>query len=59
MFHLSAPVGTILLDLEEKSLAGIANQVLDQMVFEGQLKTDDRELVLRTLLLQHRYGLMR
>nr|XP_020654987.1 band 3 anion transport protein isoform X3 [Pogona vitticeps] len=45
--------GTILLDLEEKSLAGIANQVLDQMVFEGQLKTDDRELVLRTLLLQH------
>lgn len=50
-------LGTILLDLQEKCLAGIANQVLDQMVFEGQLKTDDRELVLRTLLLQHRYGL--
>ncbi|KAJ7313533.1 hypothetical protein JRQ81_004992 [Phrynocephalus forsythii] len=45
--------GTILLDLQEKSLAGIANQVLDQMVFEGQLKTEDREMVLRTLLLQH------
>ncbi|XP_060637112.2 band 3 anion transport protein isoform X3 [Anolis sagrei] len=45
--------GTVLLDLPEKSLAGIANQVLDQMIYEGQLKPEDREMVLRTLLLQH------
>uniref|UniRef100_A0A803TIE7 Solute carrier family 4 member 1 (Diego blood group) n=1 Tax=Anolis carolinensis TaxID=28377 RepID=A0A803TIE7_ANOCA len=45
--------GTVLLDLPERSLAGIANQVLDQMIYEGQLKPEDREMVLRTLLLQH------
>ncbi|KAH0626910.1 hypothetical protein JD844_002204 [Phrynosoma platyrhinos] len=37
--------GTILLDLPERSLAGIANQVLDQMIYEGQLKPEDREMV--------------
>ncbi|XP_033027136.1 band 3 anion transport protein isoform X3 [Lacerta agilis] len=45
--------GTVLLDLQEKSLAGIANQMLDEMIHEGKIKPDDRELVLRTLLLQH------
>ncbi|XP_066487413.1 band 3 anion transport protein isoform X2 [Tiliqua scincoides] len=45
--------GCVLLDLPERSLAGITNQVLDQMILEGQLKPEDRELLLRTLLLQH------
>ncbi|XP_028557596.2 band 3 anion transport protein isoform X1 [Podarcis muralis] len=45
--------GTVLLDLQEKSLAGIAHQMLDEMIHEGKIKPDDRELVLRTLLLQH------
>ncbi|XP_054848272.1 band 3 anion transport protein [Eublepharis macularius] len=45
--------GTVLLDLPERSLAGIANQMLDRMIDEGQLKPQDREAVLRTLLLQH------
>ncbi|KAG6938299.1 solute carrier family 4 member 1 (Diego blood group), partial [Chelydra serpentina] len=45
--------GTVLLDLPEKFLAGITNQLIDQMIFEGQLKAQDREAILRTLLLQH------
>ncbi|XP_026535564.1 band 3 anion transport protein isoform X2 [Notechis scutatus] len=45
--------GTVLLDLQERSLAGIANQVLSQMIYEGKLKPDDQEVLLRTLLLQH------
>ncbi|KAJ6660693.1 hypothetical protein lerEdw1_017690 [Lerista edwardsae] len=45
--------GCVLLDLPERSLAGITNQVLDQMIYEGQLKPEDREVLLRTLLLQH------
>ncbi|XP_063156705.1 band 3 anion transport protein [Candoia aspera] len=45
--------GTVLLDLQERSLAGVANQVLSQMIYEGKLKPDDQEVLLRTLLLQH------
>ncbi|KAL7977050.1 hypothetical protein Chor_008999 [Crotalus horridus] len=45
--------GTVLLDLQERSLAGIAKQVLSQMTYEGKLKPDDQEVLLRTLLLQH------
>ncbi|XP_062994155.1 band 3 anion transport protein isoform X1 [Elgaria multicarinata webbii] len=45
--------GTFLLDLPERNLAGIASQVLDQMIYKGQLKPEDREVVLRSLLLQH------
>nr|XP_032647441.1 band 3 anion transport protein isoform X2 [Chelonoidis abingdonii] len=45
--------GTILLDLPEKFLAGITNQLIDRMISEGQLKPQDRETILRTLLLQH------
>ncbi|KAM3822380.1 band 3 anion transport protein isoform 3-T5 [Vipera latastei] len=45
--------GTVLLDLQERSLAGIANQLLSQMIYEGKLKPDDQEVLLRTLLLQH------
>uniref|UniRef100_A0ACB8EU89 Uncharacterized protein n=1 Tax=Sphaerodactylus townsendi TaxID=933632 RepID=A0ACB8EU89_9SAUR len=45
--------GIVLLDLPERSLAGIANQILDHMIDGGHLKPQDREAVLRTLLLQH------
>ncbi|CAH2302665.1 solute carrier family 4 (anion exchanger), member 1 (Diego blood group) L homeolog isoform X5 [Pelobates cultripes] len=45
--------GTVLLDLEEKTLPGIASQVIDQMIYEEHLKPDNREEVLRALLLQH------
>ncbi|KAM4692478.1 band 3 anion transport protein isoform 2-T4 [Rhinophrynus dorsalis] len=45
--------GTLLLDLAEKTLPGISSQVVDQMIYEGQLKPQDREEVLRALLLQH------
>uniref|UniRef100_A0A670YLH2 Anion exchange protein n=1 Tax=Pseudonaja textilis TaxID=8673 RepID=A0A670YLH2_PSETE len=45
--------GIVLLDLQERSLAGIANQVLSQMIYEGKLKPDDQEVLLRALLLQH------
>ncbi|XP_043359412.1 band 3 anion transport protein isoform X2 [Dermochelys coriacea] len=45
--------GTVLLDLPEKFLAGITHQLIDQMIYEGQLKPQDRETILRTLLLQH------
>ncbi|XP_029429966.1 band 3 anion transport protein isoform X2 [Rhinatrema bivittatum] len=45
--------GTVLLDLPEKNLAGISCQLIDQMIYEGQLRPQDREDVLRALLLQH------
>lgn len=45
--------GTVMLDLPEKTLPGIACQLIDQMIFEGQLRPQDREDVLRALLLQH------
>ncbi|XP_053309320.1 band 3 anion transport protein isoform X2 [Spea bombifrons] len=45
--------GTVMLDLEEKTLPGITSQVIDQMIYEEQLKPDHREEVLRLLLLQH------
>uniref|UniRef100_K7FI15 Anion exchange protein n=1 Tax=Pelodiscus sinensis TaxID=13735 RepID=K7FI15_PELSI len=47
--------GTVLLDLPEKFLAGITNQLIDRMILEGQLQPQDREETLRALLLQHRY----
>ncbi|XP_075437283.1 band 3 anion transport protein isoform X2 [Ascaphus truei] len=45
--------GTVLLDLPEKTLPGISSQVIDQMIYEEQLKPQYREEVLRALLLQH------
>ncbi|XP_077169778.1 band 3 anion transport protein isoform X2 [Paroedura picta] len=45
--------GIVLLDLPERSLAGIASQILDCMINDGHLKPQDRAAVLRTLLLQH------
>ncbi|XP_014372490.1 band 3 anion transport protein isoform X1 [Alligator sinensis] len=53
--HRAFKKGTILLDLDERSLAGITNKLIDQMIYEGRLKLQDREEVLRALLLKRRH----
>ncbi|KAM6295484.1 band 3 anion transport protein [Aegotheles albertisi] len=47
--------GAVLLDVEATSLAAIAHVLIDQMIYEGQIKPHDREDILRTLLLQHKH----
>lgn len=44
----------MLLDVAATSLAAVAHVLIDQMIYEGQLKPQDREDLLRTLLLQHK-----
>uniref|UniRef100_A0A8C8B569 Anion exchange protein n=1 Tax=Otus sunia TaxID=257818 RepID=A0A8C8B569_9STRI len=46
--------GVVLLDVAATSLAAIAHVLIDQMIYEGQLKPQDRDDILRRLLLQHR-----
>lgn len=46
----------MLLDVEANSLPAIAHVLIDQMIYEGQIKPQDRDDILRTLLLQHKYG---
>ena len=48
-------VGAVLLDLDQKTLPGIAQQVVEQMVISDQIRAEDRGNVLRALLLKHRY----
>ncbi|XP_054988342.1 band 3 anion transport protein [Sorex araneus] len=48
--------GSVLLDLQETSLAGVANQLLDRFVFEEQVRPQDRDELLRVLLLQHSHA---
>uniref|UniRef100_A0A8C9CFC9 Solute carrier family 4 member 1 (Diego blood group) n=1 Tax=Phocoena sinus TaxID=42100 RepID=A0A8C9CFC9_PHOSS len=48
--------GTVLLDLPEKSLAGVASQLLDRFIFEGQIQPQDRENLFRVLLLKHSHA---
>ncbi|KAM5134906.1 band 3 anion transport protein isoform 2-T2 [Mantella aurantiaca] len=45
--------GTVILDLAEKTLPGISSHVIDQLIYEGHLHPDNREEVLRALLLRH------
>ncbi|XP_069778770.1 anion exchange protein 2-like isoform X3 [Narcine bancroftii] len=45
--------GTVLLDLDQKSLPGIAHQVVEQMIISDQIKAEDRANILRALLLKH------
>ncbi|KAM9321778.1 anion exchange protein 2a [Pholidichthys leucotaenia] len=45
--------GAVLLDLKQKTLAGIAQQVVEQMVITDQIRPEDRTNVLRALLLPH------
>uniref|UniRef100_A0A4W5Q9E3 Anion exchange protein n=1 Tax=Hucho hucho TaxID=62062 RepID=A0A4W5Q9E3_9TELE len=49
--------GAVLLDLKQKTLPGIAHQVVEQMIISDQIKVEDRANVLRALLLKHRYVL--
>ncbi|XP_051014727.1 band 3 anion transport protein [Acomys russatus] len=44
--------GTVLLDLAETSLAGVANQLLDSFIYEDQIRPQDRDELLRALLLK-------
>ncbi|XP_014681091.1 PREDICTED: anion exchange protein 2-like [Priapulus caudatus] len=46
--------GTVLLDLEEKDLSGVATRVVDNMVITDQIKENDQGAVLRALLLKHK-----
>uniref|UniRef100_A0A2R8M545 Solute carrier family 4 member 1 (Diego blood group) n=1 Tax=Callithrix jacchus TaxID=9483 RepID=A0A2R8M545_CALJA len=48
--------GTVLLDLQESSLAGVANQLLDRFIYEEQIRPQDREELLRALLLTHSHA---
>ncbi|XP_074117225.1 band 3 anion transport protein isoform X1 [Sminthopsis crassicaudata] len=45
--------GTVILDLPETTLPGIVNQLLDQFIYESQVQPQDRDELLRTLLLKH------
>uniref|UniRef100_G3N9J4 Anion exchange protein n=1 Tax=Gasterosteus aculeatus aculeatus TaxID=481459 RepID=G3N9J4_GASAC len=47
--------GTVLLDLKQKTLPGIAEQMVEQMVICDQIKAEDRANVLQALLLRHRH----
>lgn len=47
--------GTVLLDLEEKDLPGIAQKVVENMVATNQLMPENQGAVLRALLLRHRH----
>ncbi|XP_067890887.1 anion exchange protein 3-like isoform X2 [Heterodontus francisci] len=45
--------GAVLLDLEQKTLPGIAQLVVETMVITDQIKAEDRANVLRALLVKH------
>ncbi|XP_059503548.1 anion exchange protein 3 isoform X2 [Stegostoma tigrinum] len=45
--------GAVLLDLEQKTLPGIAQLVVETMVITDQIKPEDRANVLRALLVKH------
>ncbi|XP_069733378.1 band 3 anion transport protein isoform X2 [Phaenicophaeus curvirostris] len=47
--------GAVLLDVAAPSLAAIAHMVIDQLIYEGHIKPQDQEDILRTLLLQHKH----
>ncbi|KAM6233955.1 band 3 anion transport protein [Spheniscus humboldti] len=53
--HRALAKGTVLLDVAATSLAAIAHILINQMIYEGQIKPQDREDILRTLLLQHKH----
>lgn len=46
--------GVVLLDLDQRTLPGIAHQVVEQMIISDQIRAEDRANVLRALLLKHR-----
>uniref|UniRef100_A0A8C6N3L7 Anion exchange protein n=1 Tax=Mus spicilegus TaxID=10103 RepID=A0A8C6N3L7_MUSSI len=48
--------GTFLLGLAETSLAGVANHLLDCFIYEDQIRPQDREELLRALLLKRSHA---
>uniref|UniRef100_A0A4W4GAF8 Anion exchange protein n=1 Tax=Electrophorus electricus TaxID=8005 RepID=A0A4W4GAF8_ELEEL len=46
--------GAVLLDLDQRTLPGIAHQVVEKMIISDQIRAEDRANVLRALLLKHR-----
>uniref|UniRef100_A0A8C6R718 Anion exchange protein n=1 Tax=Nannospalax galili TaxID=1026970 RepID=A0A8C6R718_NANGA len=48
--------GTVLLNLSETSLAGVANQLLDSFIYDEQIRPQDREQLLRALLLKRSHA---
>ncbi|KAM5310152.1 band 3 anion transport protein isoform 2-T2 [Glossophaga mutica] len=48
--------GVVLLDLQETSLAGVTIQMLDRFIYEEQIRPQDREELLRVLLLKHSHA---
>ncbi|KAK8726191.1 hypothetical protein OTU49_010416 [Cherax quadricarinatus] len=49
------PLGAVLLDLEERDLPSIASRVVDKMIACDQIPSDQREAVIRVLLLKHKH----
>lgn len=49
------PLGAVLLDLEERDLPSIAGRVVDKMIACDQIPVDQREAVIRVLLLRHKH----
>ncbi|XP_037800196.1 band 3 anion transport protein-like isoform X2 [Penaeus monodon] len=49
------PLGAVLLDLEERDLPSIAARVVDKMVACDQIPPDQRDAVVRILLLRHKH----
>ncbi|XP_071527622.1 band 3 anion transport protein-like isoform X2 [Panulirus ornatus] len=47
--------GAVLLDLEERDLPSIAARVVDKMIACDQIPADQREAVIRVLLLRHKH----
>ncbi|XP_072502135.1 band 3 anion transport protein isoform X1 [Notamacropus eugenii] len=45
--------GTMMLDLSETTLPGIVNSLLDQFIYEDQVRPQDRDELLRALLMKH------
>lgn len=52
LFTTPLSPGTFLLDLEETSLAGVTNKLLDGFIYEDQIRPQDRDELLRALLLK-------
>ncbi|KAM9174598.1 band 3 anion transport protein [Mergus octosetaceus] len=53
--HRALAKGAVLLDVAATSLAAVVHVLIEQMIYEGQIKPQDREDLLRTLLLQHKH----
>ncbi|KAG8182792.1 hypothetical protein JTE90_009106 [Oedothorax gibbosus] len=47
--------GGVLLDLEENDLVGISKRIVECMVNTDQIKTEQKDTVLRALMLRHRH----